>query len=262
MKMFESSYKQMNEKIKPDRELIEKTLNSIHNDLRENARRTSALKRRKKTLAIFACLLVVVAVFGVNLVLYFGGSFHPLPTEDINETIIDPSTSFNDKVVISDRLLASMSYPSLEFQVTYCDLAIYGEIVKMEPAVLPGGSGTVADEKLGSGGASTIDCIKYTIQIIDTLVGTSDSKTIVCCMLGDFGETMTKPEKPGKIVITLNYNPRGIYFPSQFEHSIFTIDESGKAYSYSNEVHLSEYDGKDVSTLIADIRDVARRVRK
>ena len=156
-----------------------------------------------------------------------------------------------DKILYSDHLSALSSYaalPCLETGYHFSDVVIRGEIINIYQGdidFLLNVGGKLGDE------LPKMICTYYDIKVEKTYLGQVDSEIITCRVLGDFDSLCTKPREKGKVILMLNEQiddstNEKVYGTTMSEHSIITIDEKGRMYSYSDTEELSALDGKEV----------------
>lgn len=106
-------------------------------------------------------------------------------------------------------------------------------------------------EKTGAG-MTTIDTI-FTIDLDQVWYGDiPESQQQMQFFIGGEEDTMiTKPEV-GEHVLMFLYMEEERYTSLDVEHTIFTVNDDGTLYSFSNEEALCKYDGQPVQKLIDD----------
>ncbi len=191
----------------------------------------------RKKMNFFVLLIVPILVLTVLLV-------------SVNKDKNDPpyvKVKPEDKILYSDYLLSSGIPASLEVGYHFSDIVIRGEIINIYQGdidfLLPVG------DKLGQELPKMI-CTYYDIKVEKTYLGKLDSDIITYREVGDFDSLCTKPKEKGKVILMLNErvddNTKGkVYVSTMEEHSIITIDDNGRMYSYSNTEELSAFDGKE-----------------
>ena len=175
--------------------------------------------------------------------------------------LIDPS----EKVLISDEwtILASrLGPPCLELYAwgdQHPKLSrvgiIEGKIVYEEawehPTFKNAETNEAMHEKTGAG-MTTIDTI-FTIDLEQVWYGDISESygQIQVAMSGERGKRMSKPEVGEHVVLFLSIGDDK-YGILDMEHTIFTVNDDGTLYSFSNEEALCKYDGQPVQNLIDD----------
>lgn len=211
----------------------------------------------KKSIAVIclSLLLVCAAIFAlVKLAPDESDKFHK----------IDPT----DKIVLSDHLPTSRAFPpSLWTDVYLCNFVVQGKIVGMEPVYQALSSGIDdMDEKLASmtpdGVLPQIAYTEYTVEVKQQFIGDSVGDTIKWREIGGVEAHMTKPKGDEEVVLFLYQMSPEIYSTADYEHSIFTVDEKGRLYSFSNREDLSAFDGKPVSALIEATKQTQRDIEQ
>ncbi len=171
---------------------------------------------------------------------------------------------YYEKIVLSERLLVTREPGSLENNISACDVAIKGDIIKIEPYSMEMYSGYPEfDAKLRAmGGPPVLQYTKYTVEVSETIIGDiGEAKTVTYLELGGLKDSVTKPQGKESVILFLNERPKG-FVSVNGEHSIFVFSEKDGLYSYSNTKELSEYDGLSYQTLIEDINSLKDRYNK
>lgn len=171
-----------------------------------------------------------------------------------------------DKIVLSDSMPISRAFrPSLWTDVYFCDALVQGKIVGIEPVYSELSSGIDEwDQKMAEmspdGKLPVIVSTEYTLEVEKQFLGDDVGKVIQFREPGGIGQQVTKPEGEEEVVLFLYQNSLGKYTTADGEHSIFTVDEKGRLYSYSNREELSAFDGKPVSVLIEAAKQTKRDI--
>ena len=193
----------------------------------------------RKKIRFIVLLIVPIVVLTILIVSIY------TEKNDVSYVKVKP----DDKILYSDNLMASyLGPPSLEMGYHLTDVVIYGEIINIYQGdidfLLPVG------DKLGEE-LPKMTCTYYEVKVEKTYLGQVDSEIITCRVLGDFDSLCTKPREKGKVILMLNEQiddstNEKVYGTTMSEHSIITIDEKGRMYSYSDTEELSALDGKEV----------------
>ena len=224
---------------------------------------------KKRTILSVASILCVCLLIGG----YFVGrsvwekanapSFELRPdvADAPDRELIDPS----EKVLASDEwtILASRLGPPCLELYAWGDKhpklpnvgIIEGKIVYEEewehPTFKDAETNEAMHEKYGAG-MTTIDTI-FTIDLEQIWYGdiSESHGQIQVAMSGERGKRMTKPEVGEHVVLFLSIRDDG-YGILDMEHTIFTVNDDGTLYSFSNEEALYQYDGQPVQNLVDD----------
>ena len=175
--------------------------------------------------------------------------------------LIDPS----EKVLLSDERLfmaSRLAPPCLEAYAwmakqpkvsNFC--IIEGKIVYQEewehPMFEDAETNEAMHEKYGVG-MTTIDMV-YTLDLEHVWYGDiPESQQQMQFFIGGEEDTMiTKPEV-GEHVLMFLYMEGERYTSLDVDHAIFTVNDDGTLYSFSNEEALYQYDGQPVQNLVDD----------
>lgn len=181
--------------------------------------------------------------------------------------LVDPS----EKVLLSDEwsaLSARVAPPSLELYASLTApkfrssgnqlYVVQGKILSQEnwnrPILSDEEQNEAMKNKLGGTGMRT-DTL-YTIQLEEVWYGDipETQQQIQAWVGGDEDSLITKPNVGEHVVLFLVYgNGRTYYSFMDLEHGIFTVNDDGTLYSFSNEEALYQYDGQPVQVLIDDL---------
>lgn len=173
-----------------------------------------------------------------------------------------------DKIVLSDGLNASQGItPTVKANVALCDTAIQGRLIKAELIYIPFMSGLPeVDAKVAARSADGelpgMPFVKYTIEVEKQLLGDKTEDVIEWVIPGAFDEQITKPTGDENVILFLNEGFREYYTAVAMEHSIFTVDEKNRLYSYSNLNTLAYFDGKPVNDLLKEVSRVEKELAK
>jgi hypothetical protein len=95
----------------------------------------------------------------------------------------------------------------------------------------------------------------FTVKINEVINGEFNEKYITFRMFGGHGEAFTKPNIEDNVVLFLSRQFGGDdYVTATGEHSIFTYDEKGRLYSFSNTEEISSFDGRNKTELFEVVR--------
>lgn len=193
-------------------------------------------------------VIAIVSLF----VLLLGGAF--ILWLNAGRTVPEPKA---EKVVLSKYSGSTMGSISLERFVADAMIAVQGQIIETELIYRPFLTGTPIDEKIANmsdGKTPEIAFTKYTIEVKQQFLGGKVEDTIECIMPGAFDREMTKPKGNEEVFLFVSLNgARDYYMPVAAEHSLYTVDEKGRLYSYSDREHFEKYDGQPVSALAKEI---------
>lgn len=189
--------------------------------------------------------------------------------------LVDPS----EKVLLSDEwtLLGSrVAAPSLELyaSMTAPDYpnpndelyVVQGKVLLEEEFTRPVLSDEEQNEamknKLGSTGMQT-DTL-YTIQLEEVWYGDiPKAQTQIQVSAPGSKDLFTKPEIGEHVVLFLVYGSERTYYAFlDLEHGIFTVNDDGTLYSFSNVGTLCKYDGQPVKVLVDDLYRAIEEAQK
>ncbi len=196
----------------------------------------SRMRQRTRVFVPIIVLIVVLTILFLNI---------KIGRRDDSYVKVKPE----DKILYSENLLSSDVAPdSLETGYHLSDVVIRGEIINIYQGdidFLLNVGGKLGDE------LPKMTCTYYEIKVEKTYLGKLDSDIITYREVGDFDSLCTKPKEKGKIILMLNERvddstKEKEYVSTMEEHSIITIDEKERMYSYSNTEELSALDGKEV----------------
>lgn len=187
----------------------------------------------KKIITLGVCCVVVI----------FGLYFSTIQKgKNIEETTME-----NEKVLYSEGLMGTYAGGSMNNGYNLSDVIIKGNIIDIYQKE---NDLFMATEKM-EGNVPTITCTYYTIEVEDCYVGEVEDTIITYREVGDFDTYCTKPTDKSEVILFLNRRAEDnhtVYVSTMREHSIITIDDNNKLYSYSNTQELSSLDGKDVKS--------------
>jgi hypothetical protein len=220
--------------------------------------------KKKIVLAVVSAIVLTGFIF-VLLAYFEQGEIEPPEVETIN---------YKDKIVLSDyRLIAVGDPPGIRANIELSGAVVQGQIIKAEGMGLPFATGTPLDDKIADmqpdGQLPEWAFTKYTMEVEKHILGDKTENIIEFILQGGLDSLITKPKGDERVVLFLErvmqghpLHPEGFYTPSMMEHSVFTIDENGRLYSFSNTRELSAFDGKPVSALIDEIERVAKDLER
>lgn len=181
--------------------------------------------------------------------------------------LIDPS----EKVLLSDEwtiLSSRVAAPSLELYAALTvprrdpqdleeDLyVIQGKIVSVaelaRPILSDPEQNEALKEKLGGNGLTNETW--FTVDLKQVWYGDiPESQRQIDLWISGAKDTMvTKPDLGEEVVLFL-YQQNGEYAALDLEHGIFTVNDDGTLYSFSNLERFCKYDGQPVQVLIDDL---------
>lgn len=223
------------------------------------------------------CLLMNVCLSGCSNPENVGSS----ASEAADQAWIDPSTvpDAPDRELVdpSEKVLLSDEWTILSSRVAAPSLELYAALTvpRREPQdldehlyVIQGKIVLVADltspilddpeqnealkEKYGGGGLANETW--FTVDLKQVWCGDiPESQRQIDLWIGGAKDTLiTKPDLGEEVVLFL-YQQNGEYAALDLEHGIFTVNDDGTLYSFSNLEQFCKYDGQPVQVLIDDL---------